>query len=180
MFAKTFQTATVFAKSSPVALSLRLRHKLNKQNDENKSLKLAADVVNYLESSPEYEGLIKQLPKSLLKKYKSPESMYLINKKTAKEIAKTIKRSLDKSPVVEVNPGVGILSEELLKVHSGPHFIYESSTHFTPHLSVSNFRSPNIIIYQKQLTIYIMQIFHATTFVAQWYTERFGFGWSGK
>ncbi|XP_026314917.1 dimethyladenosine transferase 2, mitochondrial isoform X2 [Hyposmocoma kahamanoa] len=101
MFAKTFQTATVYATSNPIVLSLRLRHKLNKQNDAKESPKLAADVVNYLNSFPEYEGLIKQLPKSLLKKYKNPESMYLINKKTAKEIAKTIKSSLDKSPVVE-------------------------------------------------------------------------------
>lgn len=157
MFAKTFQTATVYATNNPIVLSLRLRHKLNKQNDAKESPKLAADVVNYLKSFPEYEGLIKQLPKSLLKKYKNPESMYLINKKTAKEIAKTIKSSLDKSPVVEVNPGLGILSEELLQVHRGPHFMYECSTHFIPHLSVSNFRSSNIIIYQKRLAVYMIK-----------------------
>lgn len=140
MFIKTLQTATVFSKSTPIALSLRLRHKLNKQKDEKENPKLAADVVNYLKNSPEHEGLVKQLPKSLLKKYKKPESMYLINKKTAKEIAETIKNLLDNSPLVEVNPGLGILSEELLQVHRGPHYLYESSSHFVPHLSVSNNR----------------------------------------
>lgn len=141
MFKKTLQIATVFTKSNPIALSLRLRHKLNKQNNEKDSPKLATDVVDYLTNSPEYEGLIKQLPKSLLKKYKCPESMYLINRKTAKEIAKAIKSLLGNSPVVEVNPGLGLLSEELLRVHRGPHFFYESSSHFAPNLSVSNFRT---------------------------------------
>lgn len=142
MFTKTFQTVNGFSKSNPVALSLRLRHKVNKQNDEKNSPKLATDVVNYLKSSPEYDGLLEQLPKFLLKKYKNPESMYLINNKTAKEIAKTIENHLDNSPVVEVNPGLGLLSKELLQVHSGQHFFYESSSHFLPHLIVSNFDPP--------------------------------------
>lgn len=143
MFTRTFNTAILSSKSNPAALSLRLRHKKydsNKQDDDKDNSRLAADVVNHLNKSPEYEGLIKQLPKSLLKKYKNPESMYLINRKTAEEIANTIKSFLDKSPVVEVNPGLGLLSEELLKVHSGPHFFYESSSHFEPHLSVSMVR----------------------------------------
>lgn len=146
MFTKTLYTATVFSKSNPIALSLRLRHKLNKQNDEKDSPKLAADVINYLKNCQEYEGIIKELPKSLLKKYKTPESMYLINKKTAKDIAKTIKKLLDNSPVVEVNPGLGVLSEELLQVHKGPHYFYENSTHFEPHLIVSNFKSFVILL----------------------------------
>lgn len=138
MFKKTFPTVISILRGNPVALSLRLRHKINKLQDKKDSPKLAADVINYLNNSPEYKGLMEQLPRSLLKKYKTPESMYLINKKTAKEIAKTIKSHLKNSPVVEVNPGLGLLSEELLQVHKGPHFFYESSSHFLPHLAVSS------------------------------------------
>ncbi|KAJ2953334.1 hypothetical protein O0L34_g924 [Tuta absoluta] len=73
-----------------------------------------------------------KLPKALLRKYKTPESMYLINRKTAKGIAKVIQSHLDGSPVVEVNPGLGFLSEELLRVHKNHHYLYETSSHFMP------------------------------------------------
>ncbi|CAG4953924.1 unnamed protein product [Parnassius apollo] len=97
-----------------------------------KEPKLSADVINYLENDSQYKHLIEKLPKSLLRKYKTPESMYLINKKTAKEIAKSVVSYLDEdSPLVEINPGFGLLSEELLKYHTKHLYLYETSAHFS-------------------------------------------------
>lgn len=120
-------------------VSLRLCHKTSKkQAKEKPPPKLATDVVNYLESVPDYENIKDKVPRSLLRKYKTPESMYLINRKTAKHIANNIKDNVSVgSPIIEVNPGFGFLTEELLECQSNPIFMYELSNQFSFHLSVS-------------------------------------------
>lgn len=124
-------------KTYPIKNTARLCHKVNKQNDL-KQPKVAQDVMNYLESSIEYKDIIDVMPKTLLKKYKTPETMYLINKKTAKDITSTILNYLNKeAPIVEVNPGFGFLTQELLRCQKNPIFLYETSNHFIQFLNVS-------------------------------------------
>lgn len=117
--------------------SVRLRHKL-KENAEKKDLKLATDVLNYVENTPEICEMKDKLPKSLFRKYKTPESMYLINQNTAKIIAKSVTKHISTtSPIVEVNPGLGILSKELLHHLSNHIYMFELSNHFSQHIGVS-------------------------------------------
>ncbi|CAK1550527.1 unnamed protein product [Leptosia nina] len=67
----------------------------------------------------------------LLKKYRNPEIMYLINRKTAKDICTTIHDHLEKDvPIVEVNPGLCYLTEEILKRESNKVYLYESHRMF--------------------------------------------------
>ncbi|XP_072929855.1 dimethyladenosine transferase 2, mitochondrial [Epargyreus clarus] len=135
--------------SNPLKLTARFRTKINKQSVEKKPEKLASDVTTYLESTAEYENIKKILPKSLLRKYKSPESMYLINEKTAKEIAKSVKNVLDDgSPIVEVNPGVCILTKELLQMHKRELYLYETSNHFAPILDDLQKQYPGRVKYK--------------------------------
>lgn len=110
-----------------------------KTKDEIKqNPKVAQDVINYLESSSEYKDIITEIPKHLLKKYKTPESMYLINKKTAKNIANTLVNYINKeAPLVEVNPGFGYLTQELIRCQDNSIYLYEVSHNFTKFLSVS-------------------------------------------
>lgn len=118
---------------------LRLQYSTSKQKIE-KQPKLASDILKYLENDSEYKNLICKLPKSLIKKYKSPESMYLINKKTANNIVNTIRNHLDeKSPIIEVNPGLGFLSEEILKNGHNHLYLYETSNHFSEYIKVGIF-----------------------------------------
>ncbi|CAH0728458.1 unnamed protein product, partial [Brenthis ino] len=125
----------VFILKTSIKNTARFCHKINKQNDL-KQPKVAQDVMNYLESSIEYKDIIDVMPKTLLKKYKTPETMYLINKKTAKDITSTILNYLNKeAPIVEVNPGFGFLTQELLQCQKKPIFLYETSNHFTQFLS---------------------------------------------
>lgn len=120
-----------------IVRSLRLCYSTGKEKLE-KQPKLASDVLKYLENDSDYSKIIEKLPRSLLRKYKTPESMYLINTKTAREIAETIRNHVnEESPVVEVNPGLGYLSKELLQCTKNHIYLYETSSHFSPHLEVS-------------------------------------------
>lgn len=134
---KVFEEMCLNKKLNPFKVSLRLSHKI-RQKSEKEDVKLAKDVLNYLDNTPEYYNIKDKLPKSLLRKYKTPESMYLINKNTAKSISKTLKKHISAdSPVVEVNPGLGFLSEELLQNWSNHIHMFETSSHFSQHINVS-------------------------------------------
>ncbi|XP_073950361.1 mitochondrial transcription factor B2 isoform X2 [Choristoneura fumiferana] len=130
-------------RNYPVKISVRLQHELTKNKDQKPPPKAAVDVVNYIENSPEYADVKDRLPRSLLRKYKTPESMYLINKSTAKVIAQTVKKHLNEhSPIVEVNPGLGLLSIELLHCQKKQLYMYETSNHFTQYLNSLQLEHP--------------------------------------
>ncbi|KAG6450023.1 hypothetical protein O3G_MSEX006358 [Manduca sexta] len=75
--------------------------------------------------------------------------MYLINRGTAKTIADTIKDYLtEESPIVEVNPGLGFLSEELLKCQNNHIYMYEISHHFTQYISNLQAQHPDRITFK--------------------------------
>lgn len=138
MFQRSQACLNLIARGSNLKFHLRLSQKTSRQPKEKPPPKLATDVVNYINSTPEYSDIANKIPNSLLRKYKTPESMYLINKKTAKEIVKTIKDSINNdSPLIEVNPGFGYLSEELLRCQKNPIYMYEMSNQFSSHLCVS-------------------------------------------
>lgn len=132
-------------RNNPIKLFVRLPHKLSSKADNER--KVSAEVVNFLENNAEYSSLKDKIPKMLLRKYKTPESMYLINKTTAKHIAATIKEYLKpNSDIVEVNPGFCILTEELLKIHKGKIYLYESSIYFNKFLEDTNKKySQNVV-----------------------------------
>ncbi|XP_045502971.1 dimethyladenosine transferase 2, mitochondrial [Colias croceus] len=139
-------------KPHRLRLCARLKHKENKQNEEiqiEKGAKYATDLMNYLESNEEYKNIIPCLPKVLLKKYKTPETMYIINKNTARDIADTIKGHFDKhAPIVEVNPGLGFLTEAILRCQKNPVYLYESSNYFSNILNDLQQKYPERIKYK--------------------------------
>ncbi|CAH2258298.1 jg10524 [Pararge aegeria aegeria] len=97
----------------------------------------AAQTSEFKEvSAQKYRDIVDKVPKSLLKKYKTPESMYLINKNTAKCITETFINYISKnSPIVEINPGFGFLTQELLECQKDPIYLYEISNHFSQFLT---------------------------------------------
>ncbi|CAH0400513.1 unnamed protein product [Chilo suppressalis] len=125
----------ILYKKNLVKRFLKLQRRHSSLNSQKKEPKLATDVINYLENTPEYNGIKGILPKTLLRKYKSPENMYLINRKTAEKISNNVKNYImPEDPVIEVNPGMGFLSEMLLKSINNKLYIYETSNHFSTHL----------------------------------------------
>ncbi|KAM3956546.1 mitochondrial transcription factor B2 [Aphomia sociella] len=148
MFARKVHKVVIIQKYFPLKYIKRFRHKLNNENDKPNPVAVT-DVITYLNSFAEYEHLKDQLPKGLLKKYKTPESMYLINKQTAKDIAKTLKKHIDKdSPLIEVNPGLGFLSQELLKLQINHIYMYESLNHFSTHINHLQLQNPGRCTYK--------------------------------
>ncbi|KAJ0173608.1 hypothetical protein K1T71_010757 [Dendrolimus kikuchii] len=134
--------------------SLRLRHKTTTDCvEKDKSTKVASDVVKFLQNSDEYRDVTDKLPKSLLRKYRSPESMYLINRKTAKDIVNTVKEHLNDSPIIEVNPGLGLITERLLHCQKNHIYLYESLSYFSQHLHALQRQYPN------QITLKIADFF---------------------
>ncbi|XP_059053130.1 dimethyladenosine transferase 2, mitochondrial [Achroia grisella] len=148
MFAVKFHKPVVILKHKPQKHLLRFIHKLDKQNKQS-VITPATDVLHYIDNVPEYKCLKDQLPKGLLKKYKTPESMYLINKNTAKVIADTLNKYIDnKSPVVEVNPGLGYLSKELLDSEINHIYMFESLNHFSSHIHLLQTQYPDKCTYK--------------------------------
>ncbi|XP_063831105.1 dimethyladenosine transferase 2, mitochondrial [Ostrinia nubilalis] len=148
MITRQFFKNNVIIRISIQNCSVRLRHKLTEKTNE-KDLKLASDVTNYLENSAEYCNVKDKLPNFLLRKYKTPESMYLINIQTAKHIATTVSKHInDASTVIEVNPGLGFLSEELLHQLNNHIYMYETSNHFSSHLSSLLGKHPGRVTYK--------------------------------
>lgn len=131
-------TRSVVLRHNPLKYKRSRHSKAVKQHENKPEPKVATDVVNYLESTTEYKEIVDKIPKSLLRKYKAPETMYLINKNTAKCITETLESNIGKeSPIVEINPGFGFLTRELLERRKNPIYLYEISNHFSQYLTVS-------------------------------------------
>ncbi|CAF4911308.1 unnamed protein product [Pieris macdunnoughi] len=137
-------------KTNIKLLLMRFRHKINNQSEEpDENTKVAQGLMNYLNSNKEYNDVVPHLPRMLLKKYKTPETMYLINRKTAKDISTIITRNFEKeAPIVEVNPGLGFLTEEILRNQNNPVYLYESTKFFQKSLQELHEKYPNRIIYK--------------------------------
>lgn len=118
----------------------RLQHKVITDDNSNEKIKVAPDVINFLENNPAYTNIKTQIPKFLLRKYKTPEIMYLINENSAQHIAEILKNNVDSnSPIVEVNPGFCFLTKEILKWHKEKIYLYETSNNFIDSINVSLF-----------------------------------------
>lgn len=78
--------------------------------------KLHDELKNYF-VSPEQRALLDSFPENLKrKKQKGPEHLYLADPETASTVAKHILLDYNGNvPIVEVNPGPGLLTKELLK-----------------------------------------------------------------
>ncbi|CAG9789335.1 unnamed protein product [Diatraea saccharalis] len=123
-------------RSYTIKYMKKLQQRQSSMKTEQKNTKVANDVINYLQNIPEYTGLLENLPKSLLRKYRTPENMYLINKNTADKILNTLKPHIrPENPIIEVNPGMGFLSEKLITNLNNNLYMFETSNHFLPQLS---------------------------------------------
>lgn len=78
--------------------------------------KLPTDMSSYFNKA-DREGLLKSMPAKLLKKkIKSPPALYLASSATARIIADALKENLAPGQsLIEVNPGLGLISKHLAK-----------------------------------------------------------------
>lgn len=93
---------------------------------------------NFFNKNPEYQQIKALIPSKLLRRnLTTPVEMYLIDKSLAKTIAYQIKESfkLKSLVIIEINPGLGLLTEELLSLGVKQIEMMESKPKFYEYLS---------------------------------------------
>lgn len=136
MFKKSFRNSLSYCKQSKYFVRLQTNRKEKTEKSEEKPAeikpsKISPEILSYLESCSDYADIKEKIPKQFLKKHRTSEMLYLVNKNTAKEIVETVKSSLgNNEPIVEVNPGLGLLSKELLIQTTCPIYMYENTQCF--------------------------------------------------
>ncbi|XP_062564116.1 dimethyladenosine transferase 2, mitochondrial [Armigeres subalbatus] len=126
---------------STYATSTAATPKHNKQNsskDEstkqsNVSARVAREMKDYFDSD-QFDMVMNKFPASLLRRTQVSEQFYLAAPKLAKNIAKWVTDGMGPDQLlVEVNPGVGLLTKELLKKTNNL-LLYETDESFAPEL----------------------------------------------
>lgn len=115
----------------------------NKVGDENKnalhlngtvkSSKHANEICVYFNSKDCLKNKLPVLPsRLLLKRVKSPEGLYLIDSDIADEIFDLIRSDLlsTDSHIIEVNPGLGLITQKLLAAKIQKLRLFETDQHF--------------------------------------------------
>lgn len=93
---------------------------------------------NFFNENPEYQQIKPLIPSKLLRRnLTTPVEMYLIDKSIAKTIAYQIKENfkLKSLVIIEINPGLGLLTEELLSLGVKQIEMMESKPKFYEYLS---------------------------------------------
>lgn len=104
--------------------------------------KSKTNVLIHLENDANFQEIKDQIPEKLFKYRRvAPEGLYLINKDTAYDILFAIlpylqTSSAGESSLIEVNPGLGLLTDLLLNNWSREITLYEPNTQFVKALNV--------------------------------------------
>lgn len=131
---KYLSTAEAF---SPISEISETRNKRLKKDYLQGEMKMPKDMKKYFESNKK-ENIMNAFPEKLLvKKQKTPEIIYIADKTTAKIISEHITKDLPADrPLIEVNPGAGILTQELKKMNVNDLRLFENDSFFTQTLKV--------------------------------------------
>ncbi|GAB0092805.1 rRNA adenine N(6)-methyltransferase [Sergentomyia squamirostris] len=107
----------------------KTRKKRKVKSAENDAI--PENIIEYFKSkhqSAQLEGFPSDY---LIKKQQTPDHLYIVDESVAKTVAGIVcKNSQDDSPIVEINPGLGILTQELLKVSKQKIHLYEVDNEF--------------------------------------------------
>lgn len=115
--------AAAVAKTSPSSLtelpSITSTTKRKPRKTKPPETRVLEELKKHFDSTaePELKAMIATYPETLLrKKHKSPEHMYIANPEGAKAILPHILNGYKSNvPFVEVNPGIGLLTKQLLQ-----------------------------------------------------------------
>lgn len=114
--------------------------KTKKGKKEPRTVKIPNDILRFFAEN-NLQEVLSLFPNKLLgKKHKIPEHFYIIHPEAANIIAKhLIAGCQDDQPLIEVNPGCGVLTEKLFKSHLKSVRLYEVNDEFMPLLKVHTF-----------------------------------------
>lgn len=102
-------------------------------------LRIPEKMQNYFNNHPDRGILFKTFPEKLLKIRKNLDlSMYIASDDSARVIADVLKKDLPRDrTLLEISPGLGLLSKLLINETDNDLMLYESDQYFHPYLNVS-------------------------------------------
>lgn len=92
-----------------------------------------SQIVKYFEND-QFPETLDQFPPSLLRRKVSSDSIYLTNRQWANVVVKHLGHMEQNVPILELNPGVGILTKELLANTNANIHCLESQRLFKTHM----------------------------------------------
>ncbi|XP_049805483.1 dimethyladenosine transferase 2, mitochondrial isoform X2 [Schistocerca nitens] len=95
------------------------------------------EISNYFQTKESLRNVLKDVPGKILKmRRKIPEALYLVDDDVADEIVTTINKEVESlnSPIIEANPGLGLITKRLLNCGAQNLQLYESSAEFKARL----------------------------------------------
>lgn len=102
--------------------------------------KVPKDISQYFDTTTKTDVIDLYPEKLFKKKSKAPEGFYLNDVGTAKLISKYLTQNLPENvPLFEVNPGIGLLSREIIKTGNKNLHFFEGNEFFLNDLVVSIF-----------------------------------------
>uniref|UniRef100_A0A182JG70 rRNA adenine N(6)-methyltransferase n=1 Tax=Anopheles atroparvus TaxID=41427 RepID=A0A182JG70_ANOAO len=106
--------------------------------EDSKDCSVPKDVAEYFQSKD--SSILKLFPPTILRKSsQNTERFYVSNRATAQHIADVVSRDLPADRLlVEVNPGPGLLTEQLIKRNVKNLRLYETDVSFETHLKSFN------------------------------------------
>jgi hypothetical protein len=143
-FTCNFLTICRSASTQPLKedkVLLRVKKKLEKNEKPRKSSgtpSFPKDMQKYFETNMR-KNVLTTYPENLLKKKNLlPTGSYLTCKKTARIIADELLKNLPAGlPILEANPGTGLITSQLLENSTNPIFLYEPESYFYNDVMVS-------------------------------------------
>ncbi|XP_049954047.1 dimethyladenosine transferase 2, mitochondrial [Schistocerca serialis cubense] len=95
------------------------------------------EISNYFQTKESLRNVLKDVPGKILKmRRKIPEALYLVDDDVADEIVTAINKEVESlnSPIIEANPGLGLITKRLLNCGAQNLQLYESSAEFKARL----------------------------------------------
>lgn len=125
-----------------------------KEIEEAIDLKASKEILKHF-NEPNCKYILSCFPERHLKRKKKPDDLYIANETTARTIADWIKKDLKADQtLIEVNPGLGLLTTHLVKETANDILIFEPDEHFHPY--INSFKTDddkrNILLKQHELS----------------------------
>lgn len=112
---KSISTQTCARNNTNVEVNSDME-KLESSNTKRKLHRPSREILDYMHSKESLKSTLNFLPEKILKRKRGyQEPIYTVDSEVAKEIANAVADSIQRNiPTFEINPGIGILSKELL------------------------------------------------------------------
>lgn len=147
---KTKYVAPKFVYSTHV--EIKAINSSTEPDDPPPAQKVPKDIQKYFDAENKSEMLDLIPLKYLKKKQKPSEHLYLTDKTVAGTIASHVRKRCTTSIVVEVNPGMGMLTEELLKFNNLQKlYLCESNECFIKNLETFKAKNKDVIVKKSDI-----------------------------